>query len=93
VHQAGTEALKQLALSEHDLGLVAHAARHVAGALDRLAELEQIDEQLRAPGEQGGADGDRRRERNGSDRDAYERTFRSSAVIAGMISVRSPITA
>jgi hypothetical protein len=93
VHQPGAEPLEQLALPEHDLGLVAHAPRHVVRALGRLAELQQVDEQLRAAGEEGAADGERRRERKRSERDGYDRTFRSSAVIAGTISVRSPITA
>jgi hypothetical protein len=93
VHEPGAEALEQLALREHDLGLVAHAHGHVALPLGRLAELEQVDEQLRAAGEQRPADGERRRERQRSDRDGYDRTFRSSAVMAGTISVRSPITA
>ena len=44
--------------------------------------------------EQSGGDGEHRRERKPSGQDVYgERAFRSSAVIAGTISVRSPITA
>jgi hypothetical protein len=83
--------LQQLALAEHDLGLVARAPRHVAGAVDRRAELEQVDEQLGPAAEQVAADGQRGRERECSDQDV--RDFLSSAVIAGTISVRSPITA
>jgi hypothetical protein len=94
VHQARAEALEQLALAQHDLCLVACAARHVAGAVDRLAELEQADEQPRAAREEAAADGERRRERQRSGYDVYDaRVLLSSAVIAGTISVRSPITA
>jgi hypothetical protein len=94
VHEAWAEPLEQLALAEHDLGLVAHAARDVGKALDRLAELNEIDEQLRAAGEQRAGDGERRRQRKRSDDDVYAgRALLSSAVIAGTISVRSPITA
>src|SRR5215216_6597987 len=94
VHQPRAEPLEQLALPEHDLRLVAHALRDVVEALDRLAEPDQVDEQLRAAGEQVAADRKRRRERERSEQDVYvERAFLSSAVIAGTISVRSPITA
>jgi hypothetical protein len=91
VHEARPEPLEQLALPEHDLGLVARASRHVAGAVDRRAEAQQVDEQLGPAREQVAADGQRRRQRECSDQDA--RDFLSSAVIAGTISVRSPITA
>ena len=94
MHQPRAEALEQLALPQHDLGLVAHAPRHVVEAVDRLAEPDEVDQQLRAPREQGAADGERDRERDRSGGDGYaERAFLSSAVIAGTISVRSPITA
>ena len=60
----------------------------------RLAHPHEVDDQPRPPCEQVGGDGERRRERERSDQDVYgERAFRSSAVIAGTISVRSPITA
>ena len=79
---------------EHDLGLVAHALGHVVEALGRLAEPDEVDEQLRAAGEQGAADGERRGKRQRSGQDLYaERALLSSAVIAGTISLRSPITA
>jgi hypothetical protein len=94
VHQARAEPLEQLALPEHDLGLVARPARQVAGAVDRLAETDQSDEQLRAAGEEPPADGERRCQRQRSGDDVYgARVLLSSAVIAGTISVRSPITA
>ena len=94
MHQPGAEPLEQLALAQHDLGLVAHAARHVARAVDRLAEPHQVDEQLRPAREQPAGDGECDRERDRSGGDGYaERAFLSSAVMAGTISVRSPITA
>jgi hypothetical protein len=94
VHQARAEPLEQLALPEHDLGLVARAPRQIAGPVDRLAEPDQVDEQLRAAREQDPADAQRRGERQRSDDDVYgPRVLLSSAVIAGTISVRSPITA
>ena len=92
--QAGTEPLQQLALAEHDLGLVAGAPRQVVEARRGLAHAHQPDEQLRAAGEQGARDREGRCERERSGQDGYgARAFRSSAVIAGTISVRSPITA
>ena len=66
----GTEPLEQLALAEHDLGLVAGAPRQVAGALRRLAHPHEADDQARPPGEQGAADGERRREGERSGQDA-----------------------
>ena len=94
MHEAGHEALEELLLAEHDLGLVLHPLGHLAGALDRLAEPDQVGEQLGAPPEQVAADGQRRGERERSQQDVYDpRAFRNSAVMAGTISVRSPITA
>jgi hypothetical protein len=91
MHEAGAQPVEQLALGEDDLGLVARALRHVAKAVDRLAQPDEVDEQLRAAPEQIAADGERDRQRQCSDQDA--RDFLSSAVMAGTISVRSPITA
>ena len=94
VHQARAEPLEQLALAEHDLGLVADAPRQVVEAVDRLAEPDEVDEQLRAAREEEAADGERRRERERSgQRRLWRARLLSSAVIAGTISVRSPITA
>ena len=94
MHEPRAEPLEQLALAQHDLGLVAHAPRDVVRALDGLPEADEVDEQLRAPPEQRAADGERRRQRQRSGQDLYaERALLSSAVIAGTISVRSPITA
>jgi hypothetical protein len=88
------EPLEQLALPEHDHGLVSDALRHVVEALDRLAKADERDEQLGAAGEEDAADGEQRGERDSAERDVYEDcAFLSSAVIAGTISVRSPITA
>jgi hypothetical protein len=88
------EPLQQLPLPQHDHGLVADALGHVVEALDRLAERDERDEQLRAAGEQEPADRKRSGERQRSGGDVYEdRTFLSSAVIAGTTSARSPITA
>jgi hypothetical protein len=94
VHQPRPEPLQELALAEDDLGLVADAARKVVEALGGLAELEEVEEQLGPAREQRAADRESGGESERSDRDVYgERTFLSSAVIAGTISVRSPITA
>ena len=90
----GHEPLEQLLLPEHDHGLVPDALRHVVEALDRLAEPDEVHEQLRAAREQHAGDRERRGERERSERYVYEDcAFLSSAVIAGTISARSPITA
>jgi hypothetical protein len=93
VHQPRPEPLQQLALAEDDLGLVAHPPRDVVGPLGRLAQLDEVDEELRATTEQEPAHGERRGERQRSDDDVYDRALLSSAVMAGTISARSPITA
>jgi hypothetical protein len=94
VDQAGHEALEQLALTEDDHGLVAGACLQVVVALGRLAQPDQVEEQLGTAGKEEAGGRERRSERDRSDRDVYgERTLRSSAVMAGTISVRSPITA
>jgi hypothetical protein len=93
VHQARPEALEQLALPEHDHGLVAGALREVPGAVGGLAGAYEVDQELRTAGEEKARDRERRGEGDGSDRDVYWRAFLSSSVIAGTISVRSPITA
>ena len=92
--QAGHEALEQLALAEHDLRLVADAPRQVVEALGGLAHAHEVHEQLRPASEQHAADGERRGERQRSHQHVYgERALLSSSVMAGTISVRSPITA
>ncbi len=90
VHQPGHEPLEQLALAEHDRRLVAHPARQVVGAVERACGANQAREEQRAPAEEHAGDDEQCRKRDG----AYvERAFLSSAVIAGTISCRSPITA
>jgi hypothetical protein len=91
---AGDEALEQLPLAEHDDRLIPDPLARVAEAIDRLAEPDQIDEQLGAPGEEEAADREESGERQRSGGDVYEtRAFLSSAVIAGTTSARSPMTA
>ena len=90
----GHEPLQQLALAEDDLSLVAHTLRNLVEALGGLAHPDEVDEQLGAAREQGAANGQGGGQRQRSGQDRYgERAFRSSAVIAGTISARSPITA
>ena len=91
----GDEPLQQLPLAEHDHGLVAHAPRHVARALDRLARADEPPEEERAAGEEPAGDGEQRREAERARRPGVyaPRAFLSSAEIAGTISCRSPITA
>jgi hypothetical protein len=94
VDEAGDGALEQLALAEDDDCLVPDPIRNVVEARDGLPEPDEIDEQLGPPGEQRPADGEQRGERERSGRDVYEDwALLSSAVIAGTISARSPITA
>ena len=94
VHQARAEPLEELALAEHDHRLVAGAARQVVEARRRLAHPHQVHEQLGPAGEQHAGHRQRRGERERSHQRVYcDRALRSSAVIAGTISVRSPITA
>jgi hypothetical protein len=94
MHHAGDQSLEQLALSEHDRRLVPDAARDVVGAVERSRRPDEAHEEERAAGEQPAGDGEQRREGDRAGRSSYEpRTFRSSAVIAGTISCRSPITA
>ena len=90
MHQPRHEPLQQLALAEHDLDLVLDAPRHVRRTIVRLALQNEPRQEPRPPREEPTADDDEHREGEC----AYEpRTFRSSALIAGTISCRSPITA
>ena len=92
--QPWDEALEELALTEDDRGLIADSLGQVVEALCGLAESDQVDQELRAAREQEAADGEGRRQSGRSEQDVYgPRAFLSSAVIAGTISVRSPITA
>jgi hypothetical protein len=83
------EPLQQLALAEHDLDLVLDADRNVGGAVVRLRAPNLFDEELRTENRAGADDEQQRAEDDG----AYERAFLSSALIAGTISCKSPMTA
>ena len=94
MHHARHEPLEQLALAEHDRRLVLDAAGQVVGAVERPRGAHEPHEEERAPREQPAGDGEQRREGDGAGRGGYApSTFLSSAVIAGTISCRSPITA
>ena len=94
VHESRAEPLEKLPLAEDDHGLVARAARDVVEARRRLAHPHEVHEQLRPAGEQTARERQGRRQRERSEQDVYcDRAFLSAAVIAGTISVRSPITA
>jgi hypothetical protein len=85
VHQARAEPLQELALAEHDLGLVADAPRQVVEALRGLAEPDEVGEQLRAAREQRSAGRESGGQRQRSGRDVYgERAFPSSGVTAAI---------
>src|SRR5262249_9680128 len=96
-HEAGAEALEELALPEHDRGLVSHADRQLGRPLRRLAQPHEAGEEPDAPTEDEGGDRDRgdERVRGGDARRGAQaaRSFLSSAEIAGTTSCRSPITA
>jgi hypothetical protein len=90
VHETGDDSLQKLPLAEHDLDLVPNATRDVGAPLVRLRPSDLLCEELRAPPRAAAGDGDEQREDDG----AYElRALLSSALIAGTISWRSPITA
>ena len=90
----GHEPLEQLPLAEHDRRLVLDAPRDVVGAVERPRRTDEPHEEERAPREQPAGDGEQRRKGDGAGDGGYEPlTFLSSAVIAGTISCRSPITA
>jgi hypothetical protein len=94
VHQAGDQPLEQLALAEHDHGLVADAPAQGVAALDRLAGEDEPRQEERAAREEAAGDGEQGREPERAGQDGYVAfAFRSSAVIAGTIWCRSPITA
>ena len=90
VHQPRHEPLQQLPLPQHDLELVPHPRRDVGRTVVRLRAPHLLDEELPATPRAAAGDGDEQRE----DDCSYELfTLRSSALIAGTISCRSPITA
>jgi hypothetical protein len=81
VDEAGDEPLEQLPLAQHDHGLVLDPLRDVAEAVDRLAEPDEVDEQLRPPPEQRPADREQRGERDSAERDVYgSRAFPRTAL-------------
>jgi hypothetical protein len=45
MHRAGQQPLEELALTQHDHGLVADATGNVVVALDRLRRADETDEQ------------------------------------------------
>jgi hypothetical protein len=89
VCNARHEPLQQLALAEHDLDLVLDPSGNVRRTVVRLRTPNLLDEELRTEDRAGADDEQQRAEDDGP----YERTFLSSALIAGTISCRSPITA
>ena len=89
VREAGHEPFEELALAEHDLDLVLHPEGNVGRLVVRPRAANLPDEELRAE-QRAAADED---EQRAEDDRAYERTLRSSALIAGTISCRSPTTA
>ena len=91
MHQPRDETLKQLALAEDDLGLVAHPRRQRAGPVGRARGEDEPREEEGAAREGAAEEGDDQREADGAG--SYPRPFRSSALIAGTTSCRSPITA
>ncbi len=94
VHQPRHDALQQRALAEHVDRFVADARRRVAGAVRRARGADEPREEQRAPAEQRARHDEQRRESDRAGGDAYvPRAFLSSALMAGTISCRSPITA
>ena len=92
----GTSRWSSLLLAEHDHGLVARrAAARRRSASTGLPSRTRSDQQLRAAGEQGAGDASAAASASAPATTVYERAapFCSSAVIAGTISCRSPITA
>src|SRR5581483_7928695 len=89
VHEPRHEPLEELALAEDDLRLGGHARGHIARPVGRPRACDDPRQEERTAREDPAGDEDERRE---PDR-AYPRTLRSSALIAGTTSCRSPITA
>ena len=88
MHEAGAEALQQLALADDHDRLGTRARGHVVESRRGLAGPDDSEEQKRATREQADRDQDRQRQR-----DQAQRDFRISAEIAGTISFKSPTTA
>ena len=72
---------------------LAHAGGHVVEPRRRLAEPDDPVEQTARRANRPPADGERRQQRDQRDAVYPAPAFRSSAVIAGITSCRSPITA
>ncbi len=91
VHEAGEQALQQLALADDDHSLSPCAAWQVVEPLHRLAHAHQPVQEDRTAREQR----DRDDKDNGEDRrgDRVHLSLRTSAEMAGTISLRSPTTA
>jgi hypothetical protein len=94
VHQPRSEPLEELPLAEHDDRLVAEPPGQVARPVDRLRPADEADEEDGAPREEAAARRRERRQPEPAGEDVYEpRAFLSSALIAGTIACRSPMTA
>jgi hypothetical protein len=95
VHQPWDEALQELALPEDDHGLVADAARRVVvAAVGGMPGEDELGQEQRAAREEPACDAEQGREPERAGEDGYTPfAFRSSAVMAGTISCRSPMTA
>ena len=91
MHQARQEPLQQFALADDDDGFGASPAGQVVESLYGLAHPHEAVEQHGAAPEQGAGDDESRRQDDGGY--GVHRCLRSSAEIAGTISLRSPTTA
>ena len=89
MHESGNQTAQQLALTEHHLELRLGLALGVLPAVVRDGPRDQAVEEAAAPARAQSGPGHQRGER----KSAYARAFRSSALIAGTTSCRSPITA
>ena len=91
---AGQQSLEELALTEDDRRLVAQPRHDVVATVKRLRRANESREKERAPREQHSRNRERHGKTEGAGGGRYvPRTFLSSAVIAGTISCKSPITA
>ena len=90
VHQARQQTLQQLALADHDGRLSPSTGGHIVESRNRLAGAQQSVEGPRPPREQGAGEHERDREGHGLDDDHL--CLRTSAEMAGTISLRSPVT-
>src|SRR4051812_42580316 len=93
VHHSRAEPLQDLLLPDRDHGLLADALGDVVEALGRPAQAHDPHEHARTPGEEARTYGQRGEQRDQPDGAYPAPAFRSAAVIAGITSCRSPITA